>query len=298
MIWMCFQKVAEEQMMKQLLISKTTTKIRSGITVKKSRWIAWIRFNSLNQQHSSGSRDETKGNDGSSSANLQFLSTQLEPAPPPLPPPPPPSQPYVGSTCPRSMPEQARLANIRMPLVALKCPRCESTNTKFCYFNNYSLSQPRYFCKTCKRHWTKDGVLRSVPEGGRRRRRNKLSNSNNNNNNNNNTSKSPASSAKNDGLKATTNNSGSFNSNRFYGLVNPQIPPLRFMSPLGQLTDHFHYHYTPSDNNSTLNYSAISSSAPVVETSIDSIQLEMEAQQFPNLMGRLDPSMSSGIYPF
>nr|GMC67036.1 dof zinc finger protein DOF4.6-like [Ipomoea batatas] len=28
---------------------------------------------------------------------------------------------------------------------ALNCPRCNSTNTKFCYYNNYSLSQPRYF---------------------------------------------------------------------------------------------------------------------------------------------------------
>ncbi|KAK4395158.1 Dof zinc finger protein DOF3.1 [Sesamum angolense] len=24
----------------------------------------------------------------------------------------------------------------------LKCPRCDSTNTKFCYYNNYNLSQP------------------------------------------------------------------------------------------------------------------------------------------------------------
>ncbi|KAL5200172.1 hypothetical protein ABZP36_021375 [Zizania latifolia] len=46
------------------------------------------------------------------------------------------------------------------------CPRCESTNTKFCYFNNYSLSQPRYFCKDCRRYWTKGGSLRNVPVGG------------------------------------------------------------------------------------------------------------------------------------
>uniref|UniRef100_A0A0D9YX55 Dof zinc finger protein n=1 Tax=Oryza glumipatula TaxID=40148 RepID=A0A0D9YX55_9ORYZ len=48
----------------------------------------------------------------------------------------------------------------------LKCPRCESTHTKFCYYNNYSLSQPRYFCKTCRRYWTKGGSLRNVPVGG------------------------------------------------------------------------------------------------------------------------------------
>ncbi|KAL4363322.1 hypothetical protein GQ457_04G036280 [Hibiscus cannabinus] len=49
---------------------------------------------------------------------------------------------------------------------ALKCPRCDSLNTKFCYYNNYNLSQPRYFCKGCCRYWTKGGVLRNVPVGG------------------------------------------------------------------------------------------------------------------------------------
>ncbi|XP_022683328.1 dof zinc finger protein 2 isoform X2 [Setaria italica] len=49
---------------------------------------------------------------------------------------------------------------------ALNCPRCNSTNTKFCYYNNYSLQQPRYFCKTCRRYWTEGGSLRNVPVGG------------------------------------------------------------------------------------------------------------------------------------
>ncbi|PSS30036.1 Dof zinc finger protein like [Actinidia chinensis var. chinensis] len=52
------------------------------------------------------------------------------------------------------------------PEQALKCPRCDSSNTKFCYYNNYSLTQPRYFCKTCRRYWTKGGALRNVPIGG------------------------------------------------------------------------------------------------------------------------------------
>ncbi|KAG1363226.1 dof zinc finger protein DOF3.5-like [Cocos nucifera] len=46
------------------------------------------------------------------------------------------------------------------------CPRCNSSNTKFSYYNNYSLSQPRYFCKGCRRYWTKGGSLRNVPVGG------------------------------------------------------------------------------------------------------------------------------------
>ncbi|XP_039016643.1 dof zinc finger protein DOF5.3-like [Hibiscus syriacus] len=47
-----------------------------------------------------------------------------------------------------------------------KCPRCDSVNTKFCYYNNYSLSQPRYFCKGCRRYWTQGGTLKNVPVGG------------------------------------------------------------------------------------------------------------------------------------
>ncbi|KAJ7968582.1 Dof zinc finger protein like [Quillaja saponaria] len=47
-----------------------------------------------------------------------------------------------------------------------QCPRCQSLNTKFCYYNNYSLSQPRYFCKACKRYWTQGGTLRNIPVGG------------------------------------------------------------------------------------------------------------------------------------
>lgn len=52
---------------------------------------------------------------------------------------------------------------------ALDCPRCGSRNTKFCYYNNYNKSQPRHFCKACKRHWTKGGTLRNVPLGGGRK---------------------------------------------------------------------------------------------------------------------------------
>jgi hypothetical protein len=47
-----------------------------------------------------------------------------------------------------------------VPQPALKCPRCDSTNTKFCYFNNYSLTQPRHFCHACRRYWTRGGALR------------------------------------------------------------------------------------------------------------------------------------------
>uniref|UniRef100_A0A0D9VJE8 Dof zinc finger protein n=1 Tax=Leersia perrieri TaxID=77586 RepID=A0A0D9VJE8_9ORYZ len=60
---------------------------------------------------------------------------------------------------------------------ALNCPRCNSTNTKFCYYNNYSLQQPRYFCKTCRRYWTEGGSLRNVPVGGGSRKNKRSSSS-------------------------------------------------------------------------------------------------------------------------
>ncbi|KAJ7962618.1 Dof zinc finger protein [Quillaja saponaria] len=60
------------------------------------------------------------------------------------------------------------------PQEQLNCPRCNSTNTKFCYYNNYSLTQPRYFCKTCRRYWTEGGSLRNVPVGGGSRKNRKV----------------------------------------------------------------------------------------------------------------------------
>ncbi|CAN8301147.1 unnamed protein product [Cochlearia groenlandica] len=65
-----------------------------------------------------------------------------------------------------SPPNAAAAAKPQPPDLAVRCPRCDSTNTKFCYYNNYSLSQPRYFCKSCRRYWTKGGTIRNIPVGG------------------------------------------------------------------------------------------------------------------------------------
>ncbi|RDX63011.1 Dof zinc finger protein DOF3.6, partial [Mucuna pruriens] len=93
-----------------------------------------------------------------------------------LPPLPQQSLADAGPIRPGSIPDRAK---VPAQEGALKCPRCESTNTKFCYFNNYSLSQPRHFCKTCRRYWTRGGALRNVPVGGgcRRNKKNKRSRS-------------------------------------------------------------------------------------------------------------------------
>ncbi|KAF8395006.1 hypothetical protein HHK36_018945 [Tetracentron sinense] len=77
-------------------------------------------------------------------------------------------------TCSKSQQER-RLRH--QPDQALKCPRCDSTNTKFCYYNNYSLTQPRYFCKACRRYWTKGGSLRNIPVGGSYRKNKRPSSS-------------------------------------------------------------------------------------------------------------------------
>ncbi|KAM7263087.1 hypothetical protein ACFE04_000770 [Oxalis oulophora] len=61
----------------------------------------------------------------------------------------------------------------------LPCPRCDSTNTKFCYYNNYNFSQPRHFCKSCRRYWTHGGTLRDIPVGGGTRKNAKRCRTNN-----------------------------------------------------------------------------------------------------------------------
>ncbi|KAL6572262.1 hypothetical protein OROMI_013220 [Orobanche minor] len=63
-----------------------------------------------------------------------------------------------------------------VPPEKLSCPRCDSTNTKFCYYNNYNLSQPRHFCRACRRYWTRGGSLRNIPFGGGTRKTTSSSN--------------------------------------------------------------------------------------------------------------------------
>ncbi|KAK0584786.1 hypothetical protein LWI29_018642 [Acer saccharum] len=261
----------------------------------------------------------------SSGGNNQFLALP--------PPPPPPPQPHggggAGSIRPGSMADRARMANVPMPEQALKCPRCESTNTKFCYFNNYSLTQPRHFCKTCRRYWTRGGALRNVPVGGgcRRNKRSKGGAS---------SSKSPASSTdRPTGSGSTSNTTMSSNSGTSDILgLGPHMSSLRFMNtpPLHNLTHH--HEFSSGGDHIGLNYGSLS--APVVVPNdlnfhissalasggsgsggaggvgvgggggggsflsslggFDQWRLQQTHQQFP-FLGGLDPS-SSGLYPF
>ncbi|KFK26911.1 hypothetical protein AALP_AA8G309800 [Arabis alpina] len=70
----------------------------------------------------------------------------------------------------------AQEAKLKKPDKILPCPRCNSMETKFCYYNNYNVNQPRHFCKKCQRYWTAGGTMRNVPVGaGRRKNKNPAS---------------------------------------------------------------------------------------------------------------------------
>ncbi|XP_028780492.1 cyclic dof factor 2 [Neltuma alba] len=78
----------------------------------------------------------------------------------------------------KSEEEQSETSNsqektLKKPDKILPCPRCKSMDTKFCYYNNYNVNQPRHFCKNCQRYWTAGGTMRNVPVGaGRRKNKN------------------------------------------------------------------------------------------------------------------------------
>ncbi|GMH23096.1 hypothetical protein Nepgr_024939 [Nepenthes gracilis] len=240
---------------------------------------------------------------------------QLQP-PIPIPDPPPQPQPHVGvggggggsatttgSIRPVSMADRARMANIPMPEAALKCPRCESTNTKFCYFNNYSLSQPRHFCKTCRRYWTRGGALRSVPVGGscRRNKRSKAS-----------SSKSTATSSSNCSTSTSTTSTPPANSGGrmadILGLT-AQVPPLQLIHPLSSLGDYgggeIGVNYTGITNpisemcfqlgRSNFSLGGTGESGGVIGGGDSSSLLSAASLQFPFLAG-LDATTS--LYPF
>ncbi|KAJ0790021.1 putative transcription factor C2C2-Dof family [Helianthus annuus] len=66
--------------------------------------------------------------------------------------------------------------NLKKPDKILPCPRCTSMDTKFCYYNNYNVNQPRHFCKSCQRYWTAGGAMRTMAVGaGRRKNKNSAS---------------------------------------------------------------------------------------------------------------------------
>ncbi|KAL6128242.1 hypothetical protein ACLB2K_071598 [Fragaria x ananassa] len=237
-----------------------------------------------------------------------------------LPPPPPSSgdggNGGTGTIRPGSMSDRARQAKLPQPKTALKCPRCESTNTKFCYFNNYSLTQPRHFCKTCRRYWTRGGALRSVPVGGgcRRNKRSKRS-------------KSPASASAADhhqrqggaGSSSSTvsnSNSCSTSENLLGHLAPPPPHQFPFLPSLHHLSDYnsgglsfggiqqqssgveFHSQNIGTSGSSSGGVGSILSTglAEHWRSSLQHLQVQ-QGQQFP-FLANLEPPSSHGLYQF
>ncbi|CAN8313179.1 unnamed protein product [Cochlearia groenlandica] len=66
--------------------------------------------------------------------------------------------------------EEKTTSDLKKPDKILPCPRCNSLDTKFCYYNNYNVNQPRHFCRNCQRYWTSGGSMRTVPVGSGRRK--------------------------------------------------------------------------------------------------------------------------------
>lgn len=208
----------------------------------------------------------------------------------PLPPPPPNAGVGSGSIRPGSMADRARVAKLPQPESALNCPRCDSTNTKFCYFNNYSQSQPRHFCKTCRRYWTRGGALRNVPVGGgcRRNKRSKGRRS-----------KSPATTC-----HSGSTTSGGNNSDTIPILPPPPLPPYL---PLFPNLNHLSQYGGGSNTNFSFGgfqppHVAVSGGADVGfqiggSGSILSSGLgeQWRVQQFP-FLSNLEPP--NGLYPF
>lgn len=54
--------------------------------------------------------------------------------------------------------QQKKTTKLPRPEGKYPCPRCASENTKFCYYNNYNIKQPRFYCKV-RAFQGKAGVL-------------------------------------------------------------------------------------------------------------------------------------------
>ncbi|KAM0928053.1 hypothetical protein ACQ4PT_002242 [Festuca glaucescens] len=214
--------------------------------------------------------------------------------------------PTSGGAAPRpgSMTDRARMAKIPQPEPGLKCPRCESTNTKFCYFNNYSLTQPRHFCKTCRRYWTRGGALRSVPVGGGCRRNKRKSSKSS-------SSAASASGGTSSSTSSTTTGGGNSGAASIMppqaGNAQSQMPFFASLHPMGSGGGD---HYGTGTGASRLGFPGLSSLDPVgyqlggggaVAAALGMEQWRMpQMQQFP-FFGRADgmhQQQMAAIYPF
>lgn len=176
-----------------------------------------------------------------------------------------------------SIVDRARQARVPQPETALKCPRCESTNTKFCYYNNYSLSQPRHFCKACRRYWTRGGALRNVPVGGGCRRNKRIKRS---------SSKSSVSMINQSSTAVTSGFGGAATSNV---MDTTQFPFMTSLHPLSE------YGLT----NIGMNYGGIQTSTTIDPVILEQWKINQQLQQFPFGGDQNQTPTPAGLmYPF
>ncbi|KAK9684545.1 hypothetical protein RND81_10G217200 [Saponaria officinalis] len=107
-------------------------------------------------------QDDSMGEAMDESANAQAMSESTDQTEKPI-----DSEKDENKSNDTKNPDQKQL---KKPDKILPCPRCNSMDTKFCYYNNYNVNQPRHFCKSCQRYWTAGGTMRNVPVGAGRRK--------------------------------------------------------------------------------------------------------------------------------
>ncbi|XP_021759695.1 cyclic dof factor 2-like isoform X1 [Chenopodium quinoa] len=59
-------------------------------------------------------------------------------------------------------PEASKAASMIELDKPVSCPRCNSMETKFCYFNNSNINKSRHFCWSCQRYWTIGGATKNL----------------------------------------------------------------------------------------------------------------------------------------
>ncbi|KAL1334260.1 hypothetical protein HN51_063182 [Arachis hypogaea] len=153
---------------------------------------------------------------------------------------------------------------------ALKCPRCDSLNTKFCYYNNYNLSQPRHFCKNCRRYWTKGGVLRNVPVGGGCRK----------------------SKRSNDNKTAKTSKNNNSNNNSATATSSAETPPQTTSSQAPPTDQNSNSHSSSESSNLT----AAAAAATIGTTELNSDSSKLLIHENNNNNASSNPNLESGIF--
>ncbi|XP_059638850.1 dof zinc finger protein 5-like [Cornus florida] len=74
-----------------------------------------------------------------------------------------PPEASIARTISKTSPAQRRGAMLDGKRSILKAVAELRAYTKFCYYDNYNLSQPRHFCKSCHRYWTRGGTFGTLP---------------------------------------------------------------------------------------------------------------------------------------